>query len=200
MKTVIKEIKVFTIEDAKKDPILMGKILDKHQDINTFQGWEEPITEGCIEDIELKGFENIDIAFSGFWSQGDGASFTGNVNVIKWIKANEPVKYRRLVGLIESGLIDTDDNKIKRSGNYVHENSTHLSLYFLMYGNLGTSAANVLGLLDELTEDIENSLISLNKTIYKALEAYYYELQEKDNIIETIEANDYEFTEDGNIY
>jgi hypothetical protein len=39
-------------------------------------GWEDGVTEGFKEDMEEIGISDIDISYSGFWSQGDGASFT----------------------------------------------------------------------------------------------------------------------------
>ena len=40
----------------------------------------DPILEGMTEDLEAIGLEDIDIKYSGFWSQGDGLSFTCYVN------------------------------------------------------------------------------------------------------------------------
>ena len=40
-------------------------------------GWADPILENIMEGMGQIGFSNLEILFSGFSSQGDGASFTG---------------------------------------------------------------------------------------------------------------------------
>lgn len=47
----------------------------------TMYDWWEYIFELWKKALDQIGFENAAIAFSGFWSQGDGASFTASVNV-----------------------------------------------------------------------------------------------------------------------
>ena len=49
----------------------------------TMYDWWEYIFELWKKALDQIGFENAAIAFSGFWSQGDGASFTANVDVAK---------------------------------------------------------------------------------------------------------------------
>lgn len=41
--------------------------------------WHEPVYEYAIEIGRLLGFDVHDIRFSGFWSQGDGASWSGYI-------------------------------------------------------------------------------------------------------------------------
>jgi hypothetical protein len=63
------------------------KAIEKQQDINVDDDrWWEFIVEGFIEDMqEFYGVdvEEGDVAFTGFYSQGDGASFTGEVGDVK---------------------------------------------------------------------------------------------------------------------
>ena len=57
------------------------------------------------------GFNIKDIRFSGFWSQGDGASWCGAVRVKDWI-ASKPTEYQEhattqiILALIEEGWVD----------------------------------------------------------------------------------------------
>lgn len=44
--------------------------------------WYSPIIEGFKEDMDAIGVETDDVSFTGFYSQGDGASFTGKVSDI----------------------------------------------------------------------------------------------------------------------
>lgn len=71
------------------------RILATHRDINVEHDWWDACYDNLVEDIEAKGFtvdtrvvrlvsgrtrDEPAIQFSGFWSQGDGASFDG------WVK------------------------------------------------------------------------------------------------------------------
>jgi len=55
-----------------------------------------------IEKLESFGFTDVKLAYSGFWSQGDGASFTGKCDMVKFIKATKQSKYyaKLLVNLL----------------------------------------------------------------------------------------------------
>lgn len=59
-----------------------------------YNWWD--ITDEWKTEIEEMGFQNVDIAFSGFYSQGDGASFTGNhFDLNKWTEwffSNKPTE------------------------------------------------------------------------------------------------------------
>ena len=47
----------------------------------TMHDWWEYVFDLWKKALDQIGFENAKITFSGFWSQGDGASFTANVDV-----------------------------------------------------------------------------------------------------------------------
>jgi hypothetical protein len=49
----------------------------------TDHDWWEYVYDLWKKALDQIGFENAEIAFSGFWSQGDGASFTASVDVVK---------------------------------------------------------------------------------------------------------------------
>jgi hypothetical protein len=151
--------------------------------------WKEKLTE--------LGFYDVEISSSGFYSQGDGASFTGRVDVVKWIKANEPVKYRRLVNLFEKSFIELECNKIKRDRNthYVHWNTTSVYLDFIVYSRKDDS--NICDLLDQLEADILDRHQLLNNDIYKSLEKEYDYLMSEEAFSESADANGWFFDVDG---
>lgn len=45
--------------------------------------WYEDVIENFQSELENSGLEDIKCNFTGFWSQGDGASFTANVRDVK---------------------------------------------------------------------------------------------------------------------
>lgn len=55
------------------------------QEVSTSYDWWDDTFETWKEALDQIGFENADISFRGFASQGDGASFTANVNLPKLI-------------------------------------------------------------------------------------------------------------------
>ncbi len=54
--------------------------------MNDYEWWDH-IYDEWKEELNDMGFYNVEIAFSGFWSQGDGASFTADsFDLEKWTK------------------------------------------------------------------------------------------------------------------
>ena len=132
----IKEITVYRFEE------LEGKAKEKAQqwlvDVATGHDWYESVYDLAKEDGAKRGFEIEDIRFSGFWSQGDGASWTGSVNVarfIEWALAQpeDTAIHRRIdadrhrylcfVELMKDGWIEPHVNIVRTSYHYVHENT-----------------------------------------------------------------------------
>ncbi len=53
------------------------ELIEKHRDINVDHDWWDCTYDHFMEDMKQVGITVKDMRFSGFWSQGDGASFTG---------------------------------------------------------------------------------------------------------------------------
>jgi hypothetical protein len=202
MRTIIKEEIIYSWEDVKNNPEFLEKVLDRHRDINTLDDWWDFVYDDCIEKLKSLGYYNIDIRFSGFYSQGDGASFTGNVDVLEWIRVNDKdVKYNGISKLIDNGVIDIYNNKIVRDnfGNYVHENTTSVFIDMYYKDGANVNRSNIDGILKDLEDDIYKHHVDLNKEIYRSLEDTYDYLHSDQSVCDTLEANDYEFDEEGNI-
>ena len=153
------------------------------------------------------GFENADIRFTGFWSQGDGASFTADINLEKIINTIvscgyntcDMVAFQALEKMVYHGLIDLSFKAYRVSSRYSHENTCTVDMDFECYqDNISDPAYEYLeGLSDQLLSDIEEIRLNLCQEIYKSLEREYEYLTSDMAVKETIEANGYEFTEDG---
>ena len=61
---------------------LKQKAIEHYRDDREDPDWYSPILEGFKEDMDAIGVETNDVSFTGFYSQGDGASFTGKVSDI----------------------------------------------------------------------------------------------------------------------
>ena len=168
------------------------------------ESYHDPIVEEWTEKLDELGFTADEFKFNGFYSQGDGGSFTGSVNVAKWIRNNdENDKYTKIRDLIEQGIIDVDDSRIIRDRwvRHVHWNTTTLYLTFLLHNVSQDEKDLVCSLLDDLEKDIFKHHQQLNKDYYSAVqEAYDYEAS--DETIKDILENDTDtlYFENGNVY
>jgi hypothetical protein len=144
----------------------------------------------------LMGIEIDDISFSGFYSQGDGAQFTGtyqyrkgSVQAVKEYAPQDETLHQIAEELYEIqkrnfyGLTAT----VKSSGRYNHEYCTDISVLDKDDEEVAdhTEAALIYTLRDYM------------RWIYRRLEEEYEHLQSDEQVAESIIVNEFEFTEDG---
>lgn len=75
------KIKTITIQKTIKrfsalTPEQQDRVLENLSDINVHHDWYDHTYEYYENKLKKLGFTDIKFEFSGFWSQGDGASFT----------------------------------------------------------------------------------------------------------------------------
>ncbi len=161
--------------------------------------------DATIEDAKQAfahaGFNIERVHYSGFSCQGDGASFTGSwraadVNVAA-MREYAP-KDEELHRIAEGFAAITNDFPeasftVKQSGHYMHEYCTDFS--FVVTDNEGNDIA--------LSSEAEDALIGLARDAmrwtYRQLEREYDWETADAQVVEAIEGNDYEFTEEGKI-
>jgi len=68
--------------DELSDP-LKEEAIEANRDINVYHDWHEYVIEEFKEDLDDMGVGGVEVEYSGFYSQGDGASFTGKVEDTK---------------------------------------------------------------------------------------------------------------------
>lgn len=101
-------------------------------------GWYTPIYDQYIGRLSDIGLEVGDFEFSGFYSQGDGASFTGTV--VNWTAlftamGDSPHTHKVIVYYLQeaaNGVLE------RMSSRYSHENTVQFSLKFSLYDELST--------------------------------------------------------------
>lgn len=173
-------------------PEAQKKAIEGLRDINTDYNWWDMTIDQAKDDLVAKGFEDADISFSGFWSQGDGASFTARVNLETYLK--DRPKYRRLIPLAQQGYIAY--KVIRISHHYSHENTCRVEDFCT---DIQARHTFLSALLAELLSDLELERLNLSRGIYRDLrEEYRYRISDE-AIKETIDANNYEFTETGKL-
>lgn len=136
------------------------------------------------------------VYWSGFSHQGDGASYTGRYSYVKGAAAKiayETGNDTRLVGIVDRlqaiqkryfyGLVVC----VSTSGRYSHEYSMNFDVVDRNGNNVD---ANV-------EEEIAGCLRDFARWIYSNLEKEYEFVNSDEYIDDTIEANEYEFYENG---
>lgn len=215
-------VRLYTIDELGEEA--KARAIEANRDFNTFDDyWYEDLigvmgdpdkTPGgerafLAQEPEKEGFEIEEILFSGFSNQGDGASFTGRVDVERYIKHHKLGNKYRLLLRAAQGYLDGDANAwIKRdgyfAGHYVHEYTMSAYVEADAYYE-DTYTEEVAELTRErlqeqargLAEDIEERAKEIARSIYRALEEEYEYQTSDEAIIEGLHANEIEFTEDG---
>lgn len=174
-------------------------------------GWWEYVYEQAKEEGTTKGFRIDDTNFSGFWSQGDGASWTGAVRLRDWVPDNpEDMETRIVRELVRNEEINLLANVYTR-GHGVHEMTMQLDWDPAVYDDsavlregplAGATVADLLAPFPRLLFDLEAAMLEsardFAREIYRNLEKEYEHQTSDEYIAGLCEANEYEFDEDGN--
>jgi len=198
MREVIQKYNVYKFQELPLES--QEKTIEKHNDINTSFDWYEFTINFWVEKLNEIGFIDCEIEFSGFWLQGDGACFDlGKKGYIDINKLAKHLGYKNLKRIeIISNYITGCIFKNSYGYHYSHANTR----YFEISNNLTAKGKTkrIENFLNELERDIESLRKNLSEEIYKDLEKEYDYLNSKEAIIETFDANEYEFTLAGNIH
>ena len=184
-------------DDAKETARQMWR--DGHLDYD----WWEFIYDDFVCILEIIGYDvsERDILFSGFWSQGDGASFTGSYSYAKGaakrIREYAP-KDKELHAITDELCAMQRHNFYQVTGSisrdlcmYVHENTMQCSVE--------RDSDNYQGVTDDAEDTFSDCSRRLAQWLYSQLE-WEYEFQMSDDVIEeSIIANDAEFHDDGSL-
>jgi hypothetical protein len=176
------------------------KAIAYFQEHNDFSHYAECVVDNFKDLLDLIGFSNVKIYYSGFWSQGDGACFefdykyakgaakaiskeTGpsETELIRIAKALQELQRKNFYGLKARG---------NHRGNYYHENS--IVIDFL------EGCAETKDYETDL-EEFSTLARDLMRRLYSELEKEYDYQNSEAQIIEMLEANDCDFLECGKL-
>lgn len=142
------------------------------------------------------------IQFSGFWSQGDGASFSGRYQYAPGWKAKMeshcPTEKEifaigeRLQAIQRKNFYGITAD-ITTSGRYCHPGSMEIDCRVSRDGGYSEEYAD-----SETAKDILDCARDLAYWLYARLESEHDHLTSDESVDETIRANEYEFDEHGN--
>jgi len=212
----MKNITIQLFEFSELSHEAKAKALESNRDINVDNDyWYDSMYEHFCEVCKILGIctEWKTICFRGFWSQGDGSAFKATVDIstlIKAIQANalkEPLPEitlhfppcpcdKRVIALIEKGLIDAWC-KINQPSHQ------HYSVSVDADFNYSYSACRNYGHIDRELNLLEHWISgiadTLNHYLYEGLRHEYEQLVTDALVQESIEANAYPFTKDGQL-
>lgn len=222
----ISESEEETYSFEELSPEAQENALDNNRDINVdYDGWEDGVTEPFKEEMSEIGIDDITISYSGFYSQGDGASFTSEdidtrklFNAIG-IQSNKSLDmetdderkkgenkdfYDLLdrmedVGQLERNRINPEEIRvtIERTDNrHVHYNTVRANVEIW---DEPDGWEEPEGFTEELEEKVTEYIRGLCKDLYRRLEKEYDFQTSDESVKETLIDNDYEFDEEGNI-
>ena len=166
--------------------------------------WWETVMEDWVNRLYAVGISTSleQMHFSGFGSQGDGACFTGSINLREFLEAHPDLKQEHAKLYMAVVPFDTrgaaceyfDVELTRLSNNYSHHNTVQL----------GTWDLNILPELDDedgedyerliidAEADIEGQCREYMKELYRDLEKDYEYIQSLDCFLESVDYKDFD--------
>ena len=191
--------------------------------------WYDYVIDDAKADGKDKGFEIEHVYFSGFWSQGDGASWIGDIDLVLFIEKHLPESIGRdcWVWMIQDGWIHNRLSVYQKGSHYSHSNTMsigNIETYDYSNGedgeevNLINTACILKGApvqtlydlivadpncpiksVDDLEELALTEARQFADEIYSTLQGAYEHECSDDNISESYDANEVLFNEEGEV-
>jgi hypothetical protein len=197
------EFKVYYFEELNEEA--KKKAIEDFRRRGTWKQWDnENLSKYFKERLREYGFYNdVQIEFSLGYCQGDGVAFYGEIYFSKWLKNHQDhftkKELKRLEWLNNVFGIEVSTTRNSYGYHYSHYNTMDIEVTCDRYIDLrdGDLLDEVLNKVEELLED---EVVELSCDLERI---GYEEIEYKNSdeyIIESIIANEYEFTEDGSLY
>lgn len=170
--------------------------------LNNDSWWSECVIDDAKEIASMMGIDIDNVYWSGFWSQGDGACFTGSYSYAKgavkalkadyggdWIK--EPLRIAAELQRIQKKYFYKLRSKITQRNNYYHEVTMNFEIWH--------DDDQYRAIDDNDEEYLKDALRDFARWIYSYLEKEYEYQSSEEAVSEMCAANNYEFDEKGNL-
>jgi len=218
------EQRKFSFSELSKEA--QSNALDELRDINVqVDYWHDDVIDYFKEEMEKFGLDDVEVSYSGFYSQGDGASFTADVTDTQkfmkealelesdeWLDMGDGVKPKDELDALRSDLLDigfdtreklTPDNFIisirRTSSRYSHQNTIEGDVDIEDIPESIEDEFPAYEYTDEIQDKVTDWARKKSVKLYSDLEKEYDYLTSDEAVKETIEMNDYEFDEDGEL-
>jgi len=191
-----------------------AELIEEYKFINVDDSWYDMAIEHWTEVLNEIGFHSVEIRFRGFWTQGDGASFTGNFHRTRKSQVDLSNTRDTFRDIVKSYLADLDRYAFDMGKvlNKVHKlkgtDKAKANLEYGVYVVRGSSlychektvyvdddTIEVHGLRPESdTDDFKECMTELveylSKNIYEYLETEHSYLLSDEAVWEALEANE----------
>jgi len=191
-----------------------------------YDEWFEDVIDLFKEDMEELGISDIEVSFTGFHSQGDGASFTSNrIDTKEFMTkalnmqsttlldlGDDTKKKNDLTDLVDDlrelgfkyDKMEADDLYFsfdRTSSHYSHENTVTASLELTDYpDDWEIETENIADkFFKEVEEKAEDWRKDQSKELYDLLNKEYDSLTSEEVVKDMLISNEYEFKSDGTI-
>ena len=217
-----KVIEVEVFKYAELSDSAKQKARDWYLESMDYEWWDSTY-EMAVEDGKEKGFYIDKIYFSGFHSQGDGASWVGQVDVRQWLEENctDSIGVSAWCALIQEDVVSKHIQVTRHSSHYSHEETMGFANveddtdsfeddYTMRLTSIfkGMKVAHLFDIIatddtcpykgvDDITTAIAISAKDYAKDIYHRLREEYDYLCSEEMMIDHFECNDYHFTNEG---
>ena len=177
---------------------IKDELIEKHWDINVDHDWYQYTYDEFKIEMQTKGITVDEMNFTGFYSQGDGASFTGRVDMIQFLKVHG-LEEHFMGATFFAGQGELWADITRGTGRYCHQHSVEATLIDDTYNNFDdevrfevyTRMEEVLN--DEwkdLEEEVNKICRGYMQDLYRQLRDEYEALTSKEAIWDTIVANE----------
>jgi hypothetical protein len=203
MKIITKEYSVYSFDELQDKA--KENAIDKFRYSDTpnfhYNDDYECLADDFISDINEIGYKNAKIRYRGFYSQGDGLSFSCDIDAISYIEKNNLMdKYPLIYKYISDSNNDNAYYNITNQGFYSHSGVMELNEH---YGNFND--------YDIISDELNSEIVSFEKLLldnaknkadefYQVLEKHYDYINSDEYIIQYFQANEIEFLDDGSIF
>lgn len=192
MKT--KTIELYEFDELPED--IRKKILERERYINVEDSWwSDCALDEWKEKLTAVGFDDPVINFSGFYSQGDGASFTcKDVDILTFITSQKAKgRFKNLIKAMKTEKAEILASVERISHHYSHEYTVKADVETIQNDDNEEFYNKVYRESLELESLMTETVRSLSKQIYRDLESEYEGLTSDESVIDTIKANEYTF-------
>ena len=211
---VEKTIKLYEFKELDED--VQEVIISNY--LQDLPGWWSDDTEERIRnEAKSIGIKDFDFSWSGFWSQGDGLSFTGSLDFKNWFyiltERLKPEDFVKLCGKLPHELVQRQEQEriqwgachiVRDNYMYCHENTVSVSEPDSSLGwNERRGYPRDNEIMIKFGEKAQKCLEEWKDEIcgkwYSDLQEAYETHIERDNVINSISRHENLFTSNGTI-
>lgn len=195
MRKVMIEKEIYNLEDLKQNKALYEKAQRKFAEGECEVDWSSSFIDEKNTAMSKMGWYDLSIYFNGFYSQGDGASIAGKIDIedaLSILKREVPAELKEDLCLQDTITIG------RMTTMYYHSNTLKVNVEFQEADDIVVE--NKLNeFIEQLGKDVLDWIKEESDKFYNELQQHYEYLWSNENFEEDVKSNDYEFDIDGDI-